>query len=344
MSKMLIGYNTMPKVSRFGDVVQNRIALGSTPQQREALAEQYIKNPPNRFDVSTNDILNYKPPAAPKGKKAVPANPDEMGDIRQVRRSDRVADSVAAKAAKAASELAMKEWAKEIEKVAKEVRNDRTRINAMIRNKFADATYDELVFDSALAKQAGERFAMLALEEMIAEKVDEQIEEEKEETEEIRRLRKLLDDAPVAERESPVVQNALEELELATGVMFEFSNGKATPKVLTREEIVLRAGEKGLPVPPLTDKDIEDHKARYGPMYGVGGRRRTRKVRKSRRKYRRGGVDEQPLDLNGNPIPPLRDANGNLINPNPPPAEQPDVVMEKGGRRRKTKRSRKTRR
>ena len=256
--------------------------------------------------------------ASKKGRKAATADQDEMGDIRQVRRSDRVADSVAAKAAKAASELAMKEWAKEIEKVAKEVRNDRSKITAMIRKKFADATYDELVFDSALAKEAGERFAMLALEEMIAEKVDEQIEEEKEETEEIRRLRMFLDKAPREERESPVVQDALEKLELATGIMFDFSNGNATPKVLTREEIVLRAGEKGLPVPPLTDKDIAEHKSRYGPMYGVGGRRRkTKKTKKSRRKSKRGSGEEPKLD-----------ANGNLINSNPP---------KKGGRR-KTKR------
>ena len=263
-----------------------------------------------------------------KGKKVAPP-PDEMGDISQVRRSDRVADSVAAKAAKAASELAMKEWAKEIEKAAKEVRNDRSKINAMIRTKFADATYYELVFDSALAKEAGERFAMFALEEMIAEKVDEQIEEEQEETEEIRRLRKLLDDAPVAERDSPVVQDALNELELATGIMFEFSNGKATPKVLTREEIVLRAGEKGVPVPPLTDKDIAEHKSRYGPMYGVGGRRRkTKKNKKSRRKTKRGSGEEPELDANGNPVPSTRGPNGDA---NPP----------KGGRR-KTKRSRRT--
>ena len=76
-------------------------------------------------------------------------------------------------------------------------------------------------------------------------------------------------------------------------------------------------------------RELDDVSEYEEMLTRLGGRRRkTKKNKKSRRKSKRGSGEEPKLDANGNPIPPTRDANGNLINSNPP---------KKGGRR-KTKR------
>jgi hypothetical protein len=296
----------MPKVSRFGDVVQNRIALGSTPEQREAALEKYVTKPPNRFDVSTSDILNYKPPASAsmmdvstarkKKNPAVPAVPSDSMDADDIarRRSARIANKEEKKEAekKAAAEIAA--WKEEIKagKAQRKLDKEFLRIKVQGLLDSTEST-DELMAIVEELSRLGESDAADAVLQLVQDKGELEMEEEVKDEVSIGILRKFIETGIAAgEGTSDPVRDAIEQL-----------------------------------------RELDDVSEYEQKLERLGGRRRkTKKVKKSRRKTRRGGAEEQPVDANGNP---LRDANGNLINPNPP---------KKGGRRRKTKRSRKTRR
>lgn len=252
---------------------------------------------------------------------------------KNVRRSDRVAGQAAAKAAKAASELAMKAWNEEVKAVKKQAKQTREAISAMIRQRFEGASYDELELDAQKARNAGQDDAAEVLEEMKREQEEEMMGEEVKDDVAIERLVKLLNNAPVGERGTEVVQTALSDLK-EMGVDFEF--GQSGEVTATRDEKIWK-GEK---VGPVTEADKQRHYETYGKWNG-GRRRKTKKNKKSRRKTKRGG-SEKPLPAQQPNPPDVEEPPNKRPKPNPPPAapvEQPDVKM---AGRRKTKRSRRT--
>jgi hypothetical protein len=250
---------------------------------------------------------------------------------KNVRRSDRVAGQAAAKAAKAASELAMKAWNEEVKAVKKQAKQTREAISAMIRQRFEGASYDELELDAQKARNAGQDDAAEVLEEMKREQEEEMMGEEVKDDVAIERLVKLLNNAPVGERGTEVVQTALADLK-EMGVDFEF--GQSGEVTATRDEKIWK-GEK---VGPVTEADRQIHHDTYDKWWKGGRRRKTKKNKKSRRKTKRGGSEEDPNA-------PIQPPPKKKTKPNPPPAppaapvEQPDVKM---AGRRKTKRSRRT--
>jgi len=233
---------------------------------------------------------------APKKKKnpkvpVVPADSMEADDIAR-RRSARVANKEEKKEAerKAAAEIAA--WKEEVKKAKQQGKLDKAVLKTKVKG-LLDSTEstDELMAIVEELSRLGESDAAEAVLELIHEKGDLELEEEVKDEVSIGILRKFIEKGfDAGEGTSDAVRDAIEQL-------------RELDDVSEYEERLTRLG---------------------------GRRRKTKKTKKSRRKSKRGSGEEPKLDANGNPIPPTRDANGNLINSNPP---------KKGGRRKTKRRS-----
>lgn len=231
---------------------------------------------------------------APKKKKnpkvpVVPADSMEADDIAR-RRSARVANKEEKKEAerKAAAEIAA--WKEEVKKGKEQRKLDKAFLKTKVQG-LLDSTEstDELMAIVEELSRLGESDAAEAVLQLVQDKGDLELEEEVKDEVSIGILRKFIEKGfDAGEGTSDAVRDAIEQL-------------RELDDVSEYEERLTRLG---------------------------GRRRKTKKTKKSRRKSKRGSGEEPKLDANGNPIPPTRDANGNLINSNPP---------KKGGRR-KTKR------
>ena len=231
---------------------------------------------------------------APKKKKnpkvpVVPADSMEADDIAR-RRSARVANKEEKKEAerKAAAEIAA--WNEEVKRGNAQRKLDKAFLKTKVQG-LLDSTEstDELMAIVEELSRLGESDAAEAVLQLVQDKGDLELEEEVKDEVSIGILRNFIEKGfKAGEGTSDAVRDAIEQL-------------RELDDVSEYEEMLTRLG---------------------------GRRRKTKKNKKSRRKSKRGSGEEPKLDANGNPIPPTRDANGNLINSNPP---------KKGGRR-KTKR------
>ena len=231
---------------------------------------------------------------APKKKKnpkvpVVPADSMEADDIAR-RRSARVANKEEKKEAerKAAAEIAA--WNEEVKRGNAQRKLDKAFLKTKVQG-LLDSTEstDELMAIVEELSRLGESDAAEAVLQLVQDKGDLELEEEVKDEVSIGILRNFIEKGfKAGEGTSDAVRDAIEQLRELDDV-----------------------------------SDYEEWLTRLG-----GRRRKTKKTKKSRRKSKRGSGEEPKLDANGNPIPPTRDANGNLINSNPP---------KKGGRR-KTKR------
>ena len=231
---------------------------------------------------------------APKKKKnpkvpVVPADSMDVNDIA-LRRSARVANKEEKKEAerKAAAEIAA--WNEEVKRGNAQRKLDKAFLKTKVQG-LLDSTEstDELMAIVEELSRLGESDAAEAVLQLVQDKGDLELEEEVKDEVSIGILRNFIEKGfKAGEGTSDAVRDAIEQL-------------RELDDVSEYEERLTRLG---------------------------GRRRKTKKTKKSRRKSKRGSGEEPKLDANGNPIPPTRDANGNLINSNPP---------KKGGRR-KTKR------
>ena len=231
---------------------------------------------------------------APKKKKnpkvpVVPADSMEADDIAR-RRSARVANKEEKKEAerKAAAEIAA--WNEEVKRGNAQRKLDKAFLKTKVQGLLVSTeSTDELMAIVEELSRLGESDAAEAVLQLVQDKGDLELEEEVKDEVSIGILRNFIEKGfKAGEGTSDAVRDAIEQL-------------RELDDVSEYEEMLTRLG---------------------------GRRRKTKKNKKSRRKSKRGSGEEPKLDANGNPIPPTRDANGNLINSNPP---------KKGGRR-KTKR------
>jgi len=256
--------------------------------------------------AASDSMMDVVSKGRKKAAPAAPADPDSMEDIAARRRSERIAAAGLAKQQREETAAEKAAWDAEVKKEAAEGRKYKKALAIRVRKLHAKATVQELLDLVDILARAGEKSASVEVMAMADENAQEQ--EEAEENDKILVI--------------GLTEFVEEGIKLGEGL--RYSGDKKSNAVLLASSLL---EEMGAPVPE--DPHFKD--LNYG-----GRRRKTKKVKKSRRKTRRGGAEEQPVDANGNPVKPLRDANGNLINPNPP---------KKGGRHRKTKRSRrKTRR
>ena len=231
---------------------------------------------------------------APKKKKnpkvpVVPADSMEADDIA-LRRSARVANKEEKNEAekKAAAEIAA--WNEEVKRGNAQRKLDKAFLKTKVQGLLVSTeSTDELMAIVEELSRLGESDAAEAVLQLVQDKGDLELEEEVKDEVSIGILRNFIEKGfKAGEGTSDAVRDAIEQL-------------RELDDVSEYEEMLTRLG---------------------------GRRRKTKKNKKSRRKSKRGSGEEPKLDANGNPIPPTRDANGNLINSNPP---------KKGGRR-KTKR------
>ena len=231
---------------------------------------------------------------APKKKKnpkvpVVPADSMDVNDIA-LRRSARVANKEEKNEAekKAAAEIAA--WNEEVKRGNAQRKLDKAFLKTKVQGLLVSTeSTDELMAIVEELSRLGESDAAEAVLQLVQDKGDLELEEEVKDEVSIGILRNFIEKGfKAGEGTSDAVRDAIEQL-------------RELDDVSEYEEMLTRLG---------------------------GRRRKTKKNKKSRRKSKRGSGEEPKLDANGNPIPPTRDANGNLINSNPP---------KKGGRR-KTKR------
>jgi len=250
----------MTKVSRLGDTVPDRINPYVIPQVREQMAEEAIKNAPNRFSPS---LAKWDIPAKVKKAPAPAPEPpsDSMEDIVARRRSERIAVAGLAKAQHEETEAEKKRWDAEVKKAIAEGKKYKKAVAIKVRELHANASVDELFALVDLLSWAGEKYASLEASVFAYEKQNEEEEEKAN-----------------SEKENAMLTLGLTEFieqGIKAGEGLRYAGDKKSNAVLLASSIL---EEMGAPVPE--DPHFKD--VNYG-----GRRRKTKKSKKSRRATKR---------------------------------------------------------
>jgi len=252
-----------------------------------------VYNPFSRRGAPSSTMaLNSQRNKAARAAQAAPApapedSSDKMEDIAARRRSERIAAAGLAKQQREETAAEKAAWDAEVKKEAAEGRKYKKALAIRVRKLHAKATVQELLDLVDILARAGEKSASVEVMAMADENAE--AEEEAEENDKILVI--------------GLTEFIEEGIKLGEGL--RYTGDKKSNAVLLASSLL---EEMGAPVPE--DPHFKD--LNYG-----GRRRKTKKVKKSRRKTKRGGFDPTnpptkgtKRDRDGNPIPPLRVPGG----------------------------------
>jgi len=189
-----------------------------------------------------------------------PAPSDNMEDIESRRRSERIAAAGLAKAQHAETEAEKKRWDDEVKKAIAEGKKYKKAVAIKVRELHANASVDELFALVDILSWAGEKYASLEASVFAYEKQNEEEEEKAN-----------------SEKENAMLTLGLTEFieqGIKAGEGLRYAGDKKSNAVLLASSILQ---EMGAPVPE--DPHFKD--------VNYGGRRKTKKSKKSRRATKR---------------------------------------------------------